>query len=111
MIWGKSAKCILTTRKKKKNDYNQRVIQVEKGTFCPAIFSCNGGASKETNKLIKHIAGKLAEKRGEEYSVTISFLRSRIAFDILRLCLISLRGTRGRKDHQKTRYSSRNHPQ
>ena len=65
---------------KKKKDYNQRVIQVEKGTFSPAIFSCNGGASKETNKLLKLIAGKLAEKLGEEYSVTISFLRRKISY-------------------------------
>ena len=47
------------------------------------------------------IAGKLAEKHGEEYSVTISFIRKRIAFDILKSCLISLRGTRGKKDQQK----------
>ena len=85
---------------KKKKDYNQTVIQEEKGTFSPAIFSCNGGTSKETNKLLKHITGKLAEKRGEEYSVTISFLRRRISYDILRSCLILLRGTRGWEDYQ-----------
>ena len=98
---GEVSKMYSNHEDKKKKDYNQRVIQVEKGTFSPAILSCHGGASKETNKLLKHIAGKLAEKRGEEYSVTIRFLRRRITFDILRSCLMSLRGTRGRKDHQK----------
>ena len=98
---GEISKMYSNHEENKKKLYNQRVIQVEKGTFCPAIFSCNGGASKETSKLLKQIAGKLAEKRGEEYSVTIGFIRKRIAFDILKSCLISLRGTRGKKNQQK----------
>ena len=97
---GEISKMYSNHEDKKKRDYNERIIQVEKGTFSPAIFSCNGGTSKETIKLLKHITGKLAEKQGEEYSVIISFLRRRISFDILRSCLISLRGTRGWKDHQ-----------
>ena len=28
----------------KKNKYEQRVIDVEKATFCPTVFACNGGA-------------------------------------------------------------------
>jgi hypothetical protein len=79
----------------KKRKYNERILQVEKGTFSPAVFSCSGGASPETSKLMKAIALKLSIKRGEKYSVTINFVRRRIAFDILRTCLLSFRGERG----------------
>ena len=54
---GEISKMYSNHEDKKKRDYNQRIIQVEKGTYSPAIFSCNGGASKETNELLKHIAG------------------------------------------------------
>ena len=47
--------------KTKKRSYNARIIEVKKGTFTPAIFSCTGGASPEaTCLLIKTIAAKLA---------------------------------------------------
>ena len=79
----------------KKRKYNERILQIEKGTFSPAVFSCSGGASPETSKLMKAIALKLSVKRGEKYSVTINFVRRRISFDILRTCLLSFRGERG----------------
>ena len=31
-------------QKLKKNQYNARIIQIEKGSFTPLIFSCTGGA-------------------------------------------------------------------
>ena len=85
----------ISHEKDKKRDYLARILQVEKGTFSPAVFSCSGGASPETTKLLKVIATKMAVKRGESYSVTMNFLRRRVAFDILRTCLMSFRGDRG----------------
>ena len=35
--------------KAKKRCYNSRIIEVEKGTFTPAIFSCSGGTSPEAS--------------------------------------------------------------
>ena len=81
--------------REKKRDYNARIIEVEKGTFTPVVFSCNGGAAPEASRLLKTIAQKIATKRSESYSKSISFVRRRIAFDLLRTCLISFRGYRG----------------
>ena len=89
----------VTHEKSKKREYLDRILQIEKGSFSPAVFSCSGRASPETSKLLKRIALKLAIKRGEKYSTTINFLRRRISFDILRSCLISLRGERGTPHH------------
>ena len=85
----------VTHEQEKKRKYLARILQVEKGTFSPAIFSCSGGASPETTKLLKIIAAKMAMKRRENYNVAINFLRRRISFDILRSCLMSFRGERG----------------
>ena len=90
----------ISHERSKKREYNDRILQVEKGSFSPAVFSCSGGASPETTKLLKVIAAKLAVKRGEQYNTSINFLRRRISFDILRTCLMSFRGERGASQHQ-----------
>ena len=52
--------------KHKKNQYNTRIIQIEKGSFTSLIFSYTGGAGPE--------AEKIKSRRGENNSHTISFL-------------------------------------
>ena len=79
----------------KKHEYNARILQVEKGSFTPLIFSCTGGMAPEASRFIKELAFKLSSKRGDPYSQTVNFVRRRIRFDILRVCVISLRGERG----------------
>ena len=78
----------------KKREYADRILQVEKGTFTPVVFSCTGGAGPEASRLIKQLALKLSLKKSERYSETVSYLRRRFCFDILRSCVISLRGER-----------------
>ena len=81
--------------KEKKRLYNERVIQIEKGTFTPLVFSTSGGMSNETGKFLKRLALLLSSKTGQDYSHCITFLRKRLRFDLLRTCVISLRGYRG----------------
>ena len=78
----------------KKQKYNQRILEVEKGSFTPLVFSCSGGAAPEATAFIKQLALKLSAKRRESYSATVSFIRRRIRFDILRSCTVSFRGER-----------------
>ena len=83
----------------KKNMYRDRILQVEKGTFTPVVFSCTGGAAPEASMFIKQLALKLSLRKMERYSETVSYLRRRFCFDILRTCVISLRGERGKPKH------------
>ena len=83
-----------SNEKKKRDDYNDRIIQIEKGTFTPLVFSCTGGAAPEAEKFIKQLAKKIALKRQEEYCNVVSFIRRRIRFDILKSCAIAFRGYR-----------------
>ena len=81
-------------QQEKKAQYNARILEVEKGSFTPVIFSCSGGASAEATRQV--IAGKLSSKRQESsYATTMNFVRRRLSFDILRTCVISFRGERG----------------
>ena len=50
--------------------------------------------SNETDKFIKQLALKISEKKQDEYSQVVAFIRRRLRFDILKSCIISLRGER-----------------
>ena len=80
----------------KKRDYVDRVLNVEKGTFTPLVFSTTGGMGTEAVRFYKTLAEKISRKNGQEYSHTIGFIRRRLRFDLLKTCLISLRGFRGK---------------
>ena len=60
----------------KKALYEDRVLQVEKGSFQPLVFLTTGGTGPSCTKVLKRIAGKIAEKKGEQYSHVISFVRT-----------------------------------
>ena len=42
--------------------------------------------------LVRQIATQLSVKRGERYSDTVGSVRRIIRFDLLRMCVIALRG-------------------
>ena len=86
----------------KKRDYNLRVINVEKGTFTPLVFSTTGGMGQEATSFIKRLAEKTATKTNQRYSEVMSFMRRRLRFEVLRTCLISLRGHRGKSSSSRT---------
>ena len=81
----------------KKRAYNERVLQVEKGSFTPIVMSTAGGMSKEAAKHHRRIAQLIADKRKEEYSHVMSYLRTRLRFNLLKSTLVAIRGIRGRK--------------
>ena len=87
--------------KEKKRSYNNRVMQIEKGTFTPLIFSTTGGMGPECARYHKRIAELLAHKRGEEYSHVVNHVRTRIRFALLKSVLIAIRGERGRGRKEK----------
>ena len=87
--------------REKKRAYNDRVLQVEKGTFTPLIFSTTGGMGPECARYHKRIAELIAVKRGEEYSHVVNHVRTRIRFALLKSVLIAIRGERGRGRREK----------
>ena len=85
----------LQHEREKKRKYNDRVLQVEKGSFSPLIFSTSGGMGPEATKYHKRIAELIATKKGEVYADVMNHVRTKIRFSLLKSTLIAVRGERG----------------
>ena len=90
----------LSHENSKKREYNQRVLDIEKATFTPFVMSTTGGLATEATRFLKHLAEKISHKKGQRYSDVIAFMRRRLRFDLLKTCLISIRGYRGSRTHR-----------
>ena len=80
----------------KKRHYNERVQEVEKGSFTPIVGSTFGGWGKEAEKHHKRIATLIANKKNEEYTDVINYVRTRLRFSVLKSVLTAVRGVRGK---------------
>ena len=75
----------------KKRAYDQRVKEVEHGTFSPLVFSC---MSRTATATYKRLAALIAEKRDEPYSTTMGWIRCRLSFSLLRASIMCFRVAR-----------------
>ena len=78
----------------KKRSYAKRVMEIEQGTFTPLVFSTTGGMAEECRRYHSRLAELLAIKKGEDYSTTIAWVRTKVSLVILRAALLFLRGSR-----------------
>ena len=58
---------IKSRRRIKKRKYQQRVLDVEMGSFTPLAFGTNGGMGSDCNCFLDRLAEKLSEKNEEPY--------------------------------------------
>ena len=78
----------------KRRKYNQRVMDVEMGTFKPLVFGTNGGMGLDCQDFLRTLANKLSTKNDEPYASVISWLRIQLSFAILRTVHRCVRGSR-----------------
>ena len=81
----------------KRNEYSERVINVEHGSFTPLIFSTTGGMGRENATYHNRLAMLTAKKTNVDYPLVVSYMRRRIRFTLLRTTLLAIRGTRNAK--------------
>ena len=86
----------------KKNMYNDRVINVEKATFTPLVFTTTGGMGPECARMNKRIAELISEKKGEKYAQVMQYIRTRLRFALLRCILVAIRGVRGKRSSKES---------
>ena len=86
--------CYRRHERAKRNKYEERVLEVEKASFAPLVFSTSGGTSSLTTIFQKHLASLLAEKRDIQYSIVLGWLRARLNFSLLRAAITCIRGSR-----------------
>ena len=80
--------------KEKKRAYNERVQEIEHGSFTPIVMSANGRMARECSKFYSHISKMIAEKRDQPYSVIASWIRRKISFSLIRSIGMCIRGSR-----------------
>ena len=78
----------------KRRGYAQRVLHIEHGSFTPLVFSIYGGMSVECKRFYARLSLLLSNKRNENLSTTVSWLRCRLSFSLLRSALLCMRGSR-----------------
>ena len=86
--------------REKKRQYNNRIMNIEHGTFTPLVFSVTGVMGKECSVFHKHIADKIARKTEQSYNDVISVIRCKLSFLILRSALLCIRGSRSHTKYE-----------
>ena len=66
----------------KKLHYNQRVIEVEHGSFSPLVSASYWGSGREAEQFLAQLALKLSEKKRLEYSNVTNWLRAKLSFNL-----------------------------
>ena len=81
----------------KKRQYASRILEVEQATFTPLVFSTTGGMAVECKRYHSRLAELVVAKKCESYTTTMSWIRARVSFALLRSVLLCLRGSRAKK--------------
>ena len=78
----------------KRLEYEERIVNIERGSFCPLVFTTTGTPGPLCERFMKRLAGQLAEKNELLYSSVIAWLRCRVSFAMLRSAVMCVRGSR-----------------
>ena len=77
------SQCYRRNELEKRRAYDERIREVEHGSFSPLVFSTAGGMGPTANVVYKRIASLIAEKHGKPYSKTINRMRCRLSYSLL----------------------------
>ena len=77
----------------KRRLYEQRINEVELVSFTPLIFSATGGMGKSAAVFYGRLADMIATKTKQPYSSTITWIRCRLNFLLIRSSVSCLRGS------------------
>ena len=83
----------------KKRQYDQRIREIEHATFTPLVLSVTGGMGRSATTFYKRLAAMIGEKKDTSYSRTISWIRCRLSFSLLRATIMAIRGARSSVTH------------
>ena len=81
-------------KRQKKWAYDQQIREIEHGSFTPLVMSAMGGISAAGNVCIKRIASLLTGKWDLPYSCTLSRIRCKLEFSLLRSAIQYISGSR-----------------
>ena len=91
--------CYRNHETQKKRAYDQRIREVEHATFTPLVMSATGGLARQAAVFYKRLADLLSSKINQPYCKTITWLRCRLSFALLRSVIQCIRGARSSHGH------------
>ena len=66
--------------REKKKLYNERILQIEHGSFTTLVMSATGGMGRECKKSYTPLAKMISYKMGTNYSIIAARVRRKITF-------------------------------
>ena len=88
------AQCYRRNEMEKKRAYDQRIREIEHGSFSPLVFSTTGGMEMTATVVYKRLASLIAEKYEKPYSKTTQWNWCRLSYSLLRSAIMCLHGSR-----------------
>ena len=80
--------------KEKKRAYNERVQEIEHGSFTTFVMFATGGMARECSNFHSRLSEMIAEKRNQPYSVIASWIRRKISSSHILSIGMCIRGSR-----------------
>ena len=93
------SQCYRRNELEKRRAYDERIREMEHGSFSPLVFSTAGGMGSTANVVYKRLTSMIAEKHKKGYSKTMNWLRCKLSFSLLRSAIMCLRGSRSSLHH------------
>ena len=60
--------------------YEERICEIEHGSFTPLVFSCSGSMGPLTTIVYKQLANLISERSSQDYRLTLYWLRCKLNF-------------------------------
>ena len=89
-----SQQCHVMNEQEKKRAYNERVLQIEHGTFAPLVFSIYRIMGSECRTFYSRLSDLLSEKRDLPKSITMNWIRTKKCFALMKSSFLCLRDSR-----------------
>ena len=77
----------------KQLEYEERIVNVDHGSFCPLVFSTSGAVGPLCGTFLKRLAGLVADQSSIAYSEAMAWLRCRFSYALLRSAVMYIFGT------------------
>ena len=83
----------------KRGQYQERIVNVDGGSFTPLVFTTTGAAAPDSERCLRCLAGRLSQRDQRPYSSEMAWLRCRLSFALIRSAVMCVRGSRSRRGY------------
>lgn len=78
----------------KKRAYGRRILENERASFTPLVFTTAGGCGRECDAALKRLGAAIAKRTKERESAVMNMIRTRLSHTLIQANVLCLRGSR-----------------